>query len=101
MKTIKITTLFLILGLSISLFSSRSSSKAEEKEQVKVLYAKDIYPTDVCAIVSRRGFREDMPEAETYFENFNLTDDQLNILMDYVERIGALEGARKWYEENQ
>ena len=62
---------------------------------------KGIYPTDVCAIVSRRGFKEDMPEAATYFENFNLTDDQLNILMDYVEKIGAVEGSRKWYEENE
>lgn len=62
---------------------------------------KGVYPKDVCAIVSRRGFKEDMPEATTYFENFNLTDDQLNILMDYVEKVGPLEGARKWYEENE
>lgn len=62
---------------------------------------KGVYPKDVCAIVSRRGFKEDMPEASVYFENFNLTDDQLNILMDYVEKIGAVEGAQKWYDENR
>lgn len=62
---------------------------------------KGVYPKDVCAIVSRRGFKEDMPEAAVYFENFNLTDDQLNILMDYVEKIGAVEGAQKWYDENR
>lgn len=62
---------------------------------------KGVYPKDVCAIVSRRGFKEDMPEATTYFENFNLTDDQLNILMDYVEKIGPKEGAQKWYDENK
>ena len=62
---------------------------------------KEIYPTDVCAILSRRGFEEDMPQAAEYFKNFHLTDDQLNVLMDYVDNIGAEEGANKWYEENK
>lgn len=62
---------------------------------------KGVYPTDVCAIVSRRGFEEDMPQAAEYFRNFHLTDDQLNVLMDYVDNIGAEEGASKWYEENK
>ena len=35
---------------------------------------KNIYPKDVCAIVSRTGFEEDMPEAATFFKNFNLRD---------------------------
>lgn len=62
---------------------------------------KGVYPTDVCAIVSRRGFEEDMPQAAEYFRNFHLTDDQLNVLMGYVDNIGAEEGASKWYEENK
>ena len=37
---------------------------------------KDIYPMDVCVIVSRIGFEEDMPEAAAFFKNFNLTEEE-------------------------
>lgn len=62
---------------------------------------KGIYPTDVCAILSRRGFKEDMPKAAEFFSNFNLTDNQLNGLMKSINDSGEIEGARKWYEENK
>lgn len=62
---------------------------------------KGIYPMDVCAIISRRGFEEDMPKAAVFFKNFNLTDDQLNDLMGTIEDLGQEAGARIWYEENK
>lgn len=62
---------------------------------------KGIYPMDLCVIISRRGFEQDMPEAAQFFKNFNLTDDQLNDLMGTIEEIGQEQGARKWYEENK
>ena len=62
---------------------------------------KGVYPTDVCAILSRQGFEEDMPQAANYFKNFNLTDAQLNDLMSTIADNGEEAGARKWYEENK
>ena len=62
---------------------------------------KGVYPTDVCAILSRQGFEEDMPQAANYFRNFNLTDAQLNDLMSTIADNGEEAGARKWYEENK
>ena len=50
---------------------------------------KGVYPTDVYAILSRRGFEEDMPEAAKFFKNFNLTEDQLYELMDLVNDKGG------------
>lgn len=62
---------------------------------------KGVYPTDVCAILSRKGFEEDMPQAAGYFKNFNLTDAQLNDLMSSIADNGEEAGARKWYEANK
>ena len=62
---------------------------------------KGVYPTDVCAILSRRGFEEDMPKAAGYFRNFNLTDDQLKGLMTDIQEHGNEDGARKWYDANK
>lgn len=62
---------------------------------------KGVYPKDVCAIVSRRGFEEDQPEAARFFKNFNLTEDQLYKLMGTIKTDGEEAGARKWYEANK
>lgn len=62
---------------------------------------KGIYPTDVCAILSRRGFEEDMPKVADFFKKFNLTDDQLNDLMQKIEEVGNEEGSRIWYDANK
>lgn len=62
---------------------------------------KGVYPKDVCAIISRRGFEEDMPKAARFFKNFNLTEDQLYELMDLVNDKGGETGARMWYEANK
>ncbi len=62
---------------------------------------KGIYPKDVCAIISRRGFEEDKPEAAKFFKNFQLQEDQLYSLMGAIEADGEEAGARKWYEANK
>lgn len=62
---------------------------------------KGVYPADVCAIISRTGFKEDMPEVATFFENFNLREEQLYSLMGSIKLDGEEEGARKWYESNK
>lgn len=62
---------------------------------------KGVYPKDVCAIISRRGFEEDMPKAARFFKNFNLTEDQLYELMDLVNDKGGETGAQIWYDANK
>lgn len=62
---------------------------------------KEVYPKDVCAIVSRKGFEKEKPEAARFFKNFNLTEDQLYELMDLVNDKGGEEGAQIWYEANK
>jgi glycine betaine/proline transport system substrate-binding protein len=62
---------------------------------------KNIYPKDVCAIVSRTGFEEDMPEAAEFFKNFNLREEQLYSLMGSIDMEGEEAGATRWYEANK
>ena len=62
---------------------------------------KGVYPTDVCAILSRRGFEEDMPQAAGYFKNFHLSDAQLNDLMSTIDENGNEASARMWYGANK
>ncbi len=62
---------------------------------------KGVYPKDVCAIISRRGFAEDMPEVAHFFKNFNLNEEQLYTLMAAIRSDGEEAGAKKWYESNK
>ena len=63
---------------------------------------KDIYPKDVCAIVARQGFEEDFPELAEFFNNFNLTEEQLYSLMNEIEQgDDTEEAARTWYQNNK
>ena len=62
---------------------------------------KNVYPADVCTIVSRRGFEEDMPEAAGFFKSFNLTEDQLYDLMSVIDSEGEDAGALQWYSDNK
>lgn len=62
---------------------------------------KNVYPKDVCAIISRRGFKEDMPQAAQFFGNFNLTEDQLYSLMSQIREKDEEQGAQNWYEANK
>ena len=59
---------------------------------------KSIYPTDVCTIVSRRGFEDDMPEVAAFFKNFELSEEQLYGLMAIIE--SEENGAEMWYQDN-
>lgn len=61
---------------------------------------KSIYPTDVCTIVSRRGFEDDMPEVAAFFKNFELSEEQLYGLMAIIESEGEENGAEMWYQDN-
>jgi glycine betaine/proline transport system substrate-binding protein len=62
---------------------------------------KGIYPKDVCAIVSRKGFEEEKPEAAQFFKNFNLEEEELYGLMDNIDKEGEEAGAAKWYQANK
>ncbi len=63
---------------------------------------KDIYPKDVCAIVSRTGFAEDYPTLEKFFKNFNLQETELYDLMSEIKDAEeAEEAARKWYKQHE
>lgn len=62
---------------------------------------KGVYPMDVCAIISRKGFEEDMPEVADFFKKFNLEEEQLYSLMAAIDEDGEEAGSQKWYEANQ
>uniref|UniRef100_UPI0032169574 glycine betaine ABC transporter substrate-binding protein n=1 Tax=uncultured Draconibacterium sp. TaxID=1573823 RepID=UPI0032169574 len=62
---------------------------------------KGVYPQDVCAIISRRGFEEDKPEAAKFFKNFNLEEAQLYKLMAAIKADGEEAGAQTWYNTNK
>ncbi len=62
---------------------------------------KGVYPTDVCAIISRRGFEEDMPEVAAFYRQFNLNEDYLYSLMAAIDEQGEETGAASWYETNK
>lgn len=62
---------------------------------------KGVYPTDVCAIISRRGFEEDMPEVAAFYRQFNLNEDYLYSLMAAIDEQGEEAGAASWYEANK
>ncbi|MBS3769351.1 MAG: glycine betaine ABC transporter substrate-binding protein [Bacteroidales bacterium] len=63
---------------------------------------KEIYPKDVCAIVTRQGFEGDFPVLQKFFTNFNLNETQLYNLMDAIEKgEDELEAADQWYNDHK
>lgn len=63
---------------------------------------KEVYPKDVCAIVTRKGFESDFPVLQNFFTNFNLNESQLYDLMDAIEKADdELTAAKQWYQENK
>jgi glycine betaine/proline transport system substrate-binding protein len=63
---------------------------------------KEIYPKDVCAIVTRTGFKEDYPVLHEFFTNFNLEETQLYNLMDAIEKgEDELTAAKEWYKSHK
>jgi len=68
-------------------------------------YVKDpkgVYPKDVCAIVSRQGFKKDYPVLYEFFTNFNLKETQLYNLMDAIDKADdELVAAKQWYKNHK
>ena len=63
---------------------------------------KGVYPKDVCAIVSRTGFKEDRPVLGKFFSNFNLSETELYNLMGAIEKADdELEAAKQWYQDHK
>ncbi|MCF8328500.1 MAG: glycine betaine ABC transporter substrate-binding protein [Bacteroidales bacterium] len=63
---------------------------------------KGIYPKDVCAIVSRQGFKKDFPTLEKFFSNFNLQETELYDLMGAIKEGDDEEAAAKeWYKSHK
>ncbi|MCF8308882.1 MAG: glycine betaine ABC transporter substrate-binding protein [Bacteroidales bacterium] len=63
---------------------------------------KDIYPKDVCAILSRKGFKDDFPKAAKFAENFNLNENQLYDLMaDIKDSNDTQSAALAWYKDHK
>ncbi|MFW6019167.1 MAG: glycine betaine ABC transporter substrate-binding protein [Bacteroidales bacterium] len=62
----------------------------------------EIYPKDVCAIVSREGFKKDFPTLEKFFSNFNLKEEELYELMAAIKEGEDEEvAAKEWYKDNK
>ncbi|HKL38033.1 MAG TPA: glycine betaine ABC transporter substrate-binding protein [Bacteroidales bacterium] len=63
---------------------------------------KEVFPKDVCAIVSRTGFSDDFPVLQKFFSNFNLSETELYNLMDAIEKgDDELEAAKTWYQNHK
>ncbi len=63
---------------------------------------KEVFPKDVCAILSRKGFADDYPTLEKFFANFNLQETELHDLMSEIKKSEeAEEAARKWYDQHE
>ncbi len=63
---------------------------------------KGIYPKDVCAILSRKGFEEDFPKVADFASNFNLEERELYDLMEDIKDTGdPLKASKAWYEEHK
>ena len=63
---------------------------------------KGIYPKDVCAILSREGFKEDFPTLAKFFSNFNFAETELYNLMNEIgEGDDPLSAAESWYNDHK
>jgi len=63
---------------------------------------KEIYPKDVCAIVSRKGFKKDFPKLTKFFKNFNLNEKQLYSLEKMINNSdNELKATKKWYKNHK
>jgi len=63
---------------------------------------KDIFPKDVCAILSRKGFKDDYPKVAKFASNFNMKEMELYDLMEDIREEGdALKAAKAWYKDHK
>ncbi len=53
-------------------------------------------------VITRSGFKEDVPEAAEFLEDFYITDEQLGELMRMIDESGEqMESVLEWMEDNQ
>jgi glycine betaine/proline transport system substrate-binding protein len=63
---------------------------------------KNVYPKDVCAIVTRKGFNKERPVLAKFFMNFNLEEMKLYNLMSAIKQGDDPEiAAKKWYNDHK
>jgi len=63
---------------------------------------KDVYPKDVCAIVTRPGFSTDFPVVAEFLKNFNMEEMKLYNLMNAIEQgDDTFTAAQKWYNDHK
>ncbi|MCF8302170.1 MAG: glycine betaine ABC transporter substrate-binding protein [Bacteroidales bacterium] len=64
---------------------------------------KGVYPKDVCAILSRKGFENDFPTVAKMCANFNLKETQLYDLMGKIKESDqdAEVVAKEWYNNHK
>ena len=63
---------------------------------------KGIYPKDVCAIVTRKGFEADYPEITSFLKSFNMKEMQLYDLMGKIkESDDTYAAAQEWYNSHK
>jgi glycine betaine/proline transport system substrate-binding protein len=63
---------------------------------------KEVYPKDVCAILSRKDFAADHPKVAEFCGNFNLEEKELYKLMEMIkEGDDPLTQAKAFYKENK
>lgn len=63
---------------------------------------KEIFPKDVCAIVTRTGFAKERPVVGEFFKNFNMEEMKLYNLMNAIEKADdPLVAAKKWYNDHK
>jgi len=63
---------------------------------------KDVFPKDVCAIVTRPGFSKDFPVVAEFLNNFNLEEMKLYNLMNAIEQgDDTFAAANQWYNDHK
>lgn len=63
---------------------------------------KDVFPKDVCAIVTRPGFSKDFPVVAKFLNNFNLEEMKLYNLMNAIEQgDDTFAAANQWYNDHK
>ncbi len=63
---------------------------------------KGVFPADVCAIVTRSGFKKERPVVGEFFANFNMEENDLYDLMAAIDKADdSLEAAENWYNNNK
>jgi len=63
---------------------------------------KEVFPADVCAIVTRPNFVKERPVVGKFFKNFNMEEMKLYNLLSAIEKADdRLTAAREWYNDHK